>query len=102
MTYHGRGEFVLKKQWNTAGSLQTFIFVILQKLVGQMPHQPHRMRRPCAQYKSTWFFMNADSHGWPAIVSTLMYPNKNFQKLEGYTLTDKHSIHVWQLGTHGK
>ena len=34
-------------KWNVTGSLQTFTPILLQKVAGRMPHQPHRVRRPC-------------------------------------------------------
>ena len=37
-------------KWNVTGSLQTFTPILLQKLVGQMPHLPHRVLRPCGEW----------------------------------------------------
>ena len=38
-------------KWNITGSLQIFIPILLQKVVRQMPHLPHRVRWLCSRGK---------------------------------------------------
>ena len=62
-------------KWSVTGSLQTFTPIPLQKVVGQMPHLPHHVRRPvygvvgiALKEDNVWKHTTSEKHRKPIVV----------------------------------